>query len=137
DTLSTSDRDALTPKLGTILYHKDTGVSQWEQGDGTAWVEFGGSVEWGNITGTLSDQTDLQDELDLKANDDDVVHKTGNETIAGTKTFNTGTNPPNIQLIYTGVGSSLLGTNTGLGNLIGILNSSTGRGVLVTGESTG
>lgn len=40
DTLSTFDRDALTPKLGTILYHKDTGISQWEQWDGTAWVPF-------------------------------------------------------------------------------------------------
>src|SRR5690606_21777973 len=45
DTLSTSDRDALTPKLGTILYHKDTGVSQWEQWDGTNWVEFGSDYD--------------------------------------------------------------------------------------------
>lgn len=30
------------------------------------------TLEWGNLTGTLSDQTDLQDELDLKANTADV-----------------------------------------------------------------
>jgi len=41
----------------------------------------GGSAVWGGITGTLSDQTDLQTELDGKVND------TGNETIAGIKTF--------------------------------------------------
>src|SRR5690606_344332 len=45
DTLSTTLRDALTPKLGTILYHKDTGVSQWEQWDGTNWVTFGSDYD--------------------------------------------------------------------------------------------
>ena len=35
------------------------------------------SAEWGNITGTLSDQTDLQDELDDKA-DKATGHTTGN-----------------------------------------------------------
>lgn len=38
--------------------------------NGTAWVEFagggGGSAGWGDIGGTLSDQTDLQDALDEK-----------------------------------------------------------------------
>ena len=42
---------------------------------------------WGNITGTLSNQTDLQNALDGKANDSNVVHKTGTETITGFKTF--------------------------------------------------
>lgn len=41
----------------------------------------GGGGSWGSITGTLSDQTDLQTALDGK------VNNTGNETIAGTKTF--------------------------------------------------
>jgi len=41
----------------------------------------GGGGTWGSITGTLSSQTDLQTELDGKVND------TGNETIAGVKTF--------------------------------------------------
>lgn len=47
-----------------------------------AWVEVtggGGSSVWGSITGTLSDQTDLQAALDLKADDADLatVAKTG------------------------------------------------------------
>jgi microcystin-dependent protein len=41
----------------------------------------GSSPSWGSITGTLSSQTDLQTALDGKVND------TGNETIAGDKTF--------------------------------------------------
>src|SRR5690606_14028645 len=45
DTLSTTDRDALTPKLGTIVYHKDTGVSRWEQWDGSDWVTFGSDYD--------------------------------------------------------------------------------------------
>jgi hypothetical protein len=49
-------------------------------GDGvTAWSSLNyfnpdsGSTSWGNITGTLSDQTDLQAALDAKADDSDVV----------------------------------------------------------------
>ena len=47
----------------------------------------GGSSTWGSITGTLSSQTDLQNALNAKANDSDTVHKTGAETVAGSKTF--------------------------------------------------
>jgi len=39
-----------------------------------SWVEVsGGDAVWGDITGTLSDQEDLQDELDLKANLTDLL----------------------------------------------------------------
>lgn len=41
-----------------------------------------GPTAWGGITGTLSEQTDLQDALNEK------VGLTGDETIAGVKTFN-------------------------------------------------
>lgn len=47
---------------------------------------IGGSI-WGNIRGTLTDQTDLITALNSKANDADVVHLTGAETIPGIKTF--------------------------------------------------
>ncbi len=42
---------------------------------------------WGTITGVLEDQLDLQDALDLKAIDTNVVHRTGDETISGNKEF--------------------------------------------------
>lgn len=48
---------------------------------------FGAGSAWGTITGTLSNQTDLQAALDLKANDASVVHIAGSETITGAKTF--------------------------------------------------
>jgi hypothetical protein len=44
-------------------------------------------ASWGSITGTLSSQTDLQTALNAKANTADAVLLTGNQTIAGTKTF--------------------------------------------------
>jgi hypothetical protein len=47
----------------------------------------GGSSTWGSITGTLSNQTDLQSALNAKANDSSVVKLTGNQTVAGEKTF--------------------------------------------------
>ena len=40
-----------------------------------------GTVSWGNITGTMSNQTDLQNALDS------CVHLAGTETITGLKTF--------------------------------------------------
>lgn len=53
-----------------------------------AWVEVTtGGGTWGSITGTLSNQTDLQSALNAKANDSDVVKLTGNQSIAGDKTF--------------------------------------------------
>lgn len=45
----------------------------------------GGGGTWGSITGTLSNQTDLQNALNLKANESAVVHNTGPETISGIK----------------------------------------------------
>jgi len=47
----------------------------------------GGGGTWGSITGTLSNQTDLQTALNLKADDSAVVKLTGNQTIDGEKTF--------------------------------------------------
>lgn len=46
-------------------------------------------LEWGQIGGVLSDQVDLQNALNLKANDNDVVHRENNiaESITGAKTF--------------------------------------------------
>lgn len=57
------------------------------------WVVIGagGAVNWGEIGGTLSDQTDLQTALDAKANDNAVVKLTGNQNnISGIKTFVSG-----------------------------------------------
>lgn len=55
---------------------------------GTDWQSGGGATPtWGSINGLLSDQTDLQDALDLKADDSDVVHLADAEIITGEKTI--------------------------------------------------
>src|SRR5690606_38430129 len=64
DTLTTSQRNAITPKLSMIIYHKDTGISQTEQWDGTNWVEFGAGAEY-----TFSDTA----EIDLTLTGEDVT----------------------------------------------------------------
>jgi hypothetical protein len=73
-----SNVNAPASPLVYILTSATTGAANWQQinaGGG------GGSAAWGSITGTLSAQTDLQAALDAK------VATTGNETIAGVKTF--------------------------------------------------
>jgi hypothetical protein len=63
-----------------------TDNSKYLRGDGT-WTTVVATSNWGNIGGTLSNQTDLNNALNAKANDSDVVKLTGDQTIAGTKTF--------------------------------------------------
>jgi hypothetical protein len=49
--------------------------------DGTrSWVDLPNSAVWGSITGTLSNQTDLQSALDLKVSSD-VSSDTGSNAI--------------------------------------------------------
>jgi hypothetical protein len=75
-----------TGEVGKIYITLDTNfIYRWT---GSTYVEIkDSSAVWGAITGTLSNQTDLQSALNAKANDNAVVHNTGNETIAGQKTF--------------------------------------------------
>lgn len=61
-------------------------------GSGDIQVGGSGTPVWGNIQGTLSNQTDLNTALTSKATNSAVVHNTGNENIGGTKTFTTGVN---------------------------------------------
>ena len=70
---------SITPVNGYLVFNK-TDEKYYKFGS-TGWVEFGGSVVWGNITGTLSDQTDLQAELDAKQ--DTLVSGTNIRTING------------------------------------------------------
>jgi hypothetical protein len=89
--------DASNHMHGEVLtYNSGTGVltvdvnNHTGSGTYTAWVvNVGGvtpatSVAWGDITGTLSTQTDLQSALDLKAN-------LASPTFTGTPTLPTGT----------------------------------------------
>ena len=57
---------AITPVSGYLVLNKTN--NKYYKFNGTIWEEFGGLAVWGNITGTLSDQTDLQTALNLKLN---------------------------------------------------------------------
>lgn len=63
---TTANLDSLIRKEATIVY--DTTTQTLKVDNGTALVSIGsGGGEWGDITGTLADQTDLQNALDAKA----------------------------------------------------------------------
>lgn len=77
---------------------------------GSGDVVIGAQVSWGNVTGTLSNQTDLQDALDAKADDSEVVKLTGNQNIAGNKTFTS-------QITDTGGGYNTINTSYAKGDI--------------------
>lgn len=86
-----------TGETGKIYVTIDTNyIYRWT---GSVYVEIkDSSAVWGAITGTLSNQTDLQNALNLKANDNAVVHLAGAETITGAKTFSSAVTAPNFIL---------------------------------------
>lgn len=97
----------------------------------------GGSTAWGSITGTLSNQTDLNTALNAKAADSAVVHNTGIETVAGSKTFTNGVLTPTVQAttsagmaIVNAAGTTVV--NYGIGNTTNVSVA----GVLKAGSLT-
>lgn len=74
--------------VGDVYDTQETGMNYaW---NGTEWDELGGTfdVSWGSLKGSISDNADLQTALNNKANNNEVVHLSNNETITGVKTFN-------------------------------------------------
>jgi len=67
---ATSTLAAAVPTAGQALTYDGTDL---------IWATVSGGVAWGAITGTLSSQTDLQSELDLKANLNSPVFTSGIE----------------------------------------------------------
>lgn len=67
-------------KVANYVWNADT--NQWQAME----QPTGGDSMWGDITGTLSDQTDLQSVLDAKANTDAVVQRSG-DTMTGPLTI--------------------------------------------------
>ena len=86
--VTTIQKTALTGMTTGAVIH-DTDLNKPYYHNGTEWVEvLGGSVAWGAITGTLSNQTNLQTALDLKADDTDVLKEDG--SVALTANWNAG-----------------------------------------------
>jgi hypothetical protein len=73
-------------EIGKIYVTLDNNkIYRWS---GSIYIEIAANqAVWGSITGTLSNQTDLQNALNLKANDNEVVKLAGSQTITGEKTF--------------------------------------------------
>jgi hypothetical protein len=93
------------------------GITTWEVGDwviktSTGWSRLPAvSVTWGSITGTLSNQTDLQNALNDRVTDTELAAWTGSSNIATVGTITSGT--------WTGsrIGTTYLDTNvTAQGN---------------------
>lgn len=72
-TYTTTERNALTNVPENLIIYNSTSTS-FQQYQSSSWVNIGGggggggSVAWGDITGTLSNQTDLQNALNAKQN---------------------------------------------------------------------
>lgn len=86
------DVQIVSPTNGQTLVY-DSATSLWKNGTGG-----GGGASWGNITGTLSDQTDLQTALDAKQNT--LVSGTSIKTLEGQSLLGSG----NIDLTKSDVG---------------------------------
>lgn len=102
-TYTTTQRNALTNVPDTLIIYNST-ASSFQQYQTSSWVSIGGggggSVAWGSITGTLSDQTDLQNALNAKQ--DTLVSGTNIKTINGTSILGSG----NISVSASAAGTS-------------------------------
>ena len=164
-------------EIGKIYVTLDNNkIYRWS---GSIYIEIASNnAIWGAITGTLSNQTDLQNALDLKqnslswmsplsvaggtvsisysgvstngalsstdwntfngkANDNAVVHLTGDETITGQKVFNNSSNSISIYSNNTSVGTGIYSDNSAIGTGIQSINSSSGLGFYSQNTSTG
>jgi len=74
---------------------------QLQQYIDSAWDDITGGASWGSITGTLSDQTDLQAALDAKQ--DDLVSGTNIKTVNNTTLLGAGnlSTPQSTAVLYT------------------------------------
>lgn len=107
---SITKQDASSPwTVGKAVESDSVAVNSLYVYDGISWnlIASGGEVAtWGSITGNINSQSDLKNALDTKADDNDVVHKTGDETISGKKTL---TNP----IYFTSAGTTYISGASG------------------------
>lgn len=80
---------AALPTVGEIgkiyITLDDNKIYRWS---GSIYIEIASNQAiWGAITGSLNNQTDLVNALNLKANDNAVVKLTGDQSISGVKSF--------------------------------------------------
>jgi hypothetical protein len=123
----TTERDAITDQrktVGMVAHVVSDGEDyRW---NGTIWdlVIYSSAVNWGDIEGLLSDQTDLQDALDLKADAsdlDDLVVGPASATDNAIALFNTTTGKiikNSVILVDSSGNISGIGSISAAGNLV-------------------
>lgn len=121
--LTTLERMSITPDAAEIIFDTDLNLPFFGDGVTAGGVGFGetGSAIWGSITGTLSDQADLQAELDSKSKvifSDWIAGTTNNPVTTATsastaivlaqmtKTFTPASATNIIKVLFTGTFSS-------------------------------
>lgn len=120
-----------TAVTGHILIEEDTGDVFYESA--AAWVKNttgGGGSAWGSITGTLSNQTDLQSALDAKQAT--LVSATNIKTINGSSVLGSG------DLVVSGTDNTKLAILNNLSDLnnAGTARTNLGLGTLATQSGT-
>lgn len=147
--------DLGTPPLGTIFRGSNDGHLYFCHDDGSVHLlcdsgGYGGVVNWGDIEGTLADQTDLQAELDARQPlDDELTAIAGLASAANTAIYFTGSGTAALMTVTSAARSLLDDTTTGamrttLGaqaqsnnlDAIASLTSAADRGVYFTGSGT-
>jgi len=98
------------------------GATEWNENH-----QISGSIDWGSITGTLSDQTDLQTALNAKASTSDVVLKSDYSPAHSILVQQSGTGSPTALQISN---NTLLGRLSGGGSDIADLSASDVRTLL-------
>jgi len=104
--VTTTQRNALTAVNGMVVY--DTDLNLFYKYENGAWSSFagGGSSAWGSITGTLSNQTDLQNALNAKQDSlgftaENVGNKQTDLTASATKY-------PTVDAVNTGLATKFI-----------------------------
>jgi len=145
--VTTTERNALTATNGMLIYNTTT--AQFERYQAGAWGAFaggGGSSAWGGITGTLSDQTDLQTALDGKVDENaaitgatktkvtyDAKGLVTSGTDATTADIADSANKRYVTDAQQTVISNTSGTNTGDQTLVGLGGVPTSRTLTING----
>jgi len=104
--VTTTERLAITPVNGMLVY--DSTLNAFYKYENGAWSSFagGGSSAWGSITGTLSNQTDLQNALNAKQDSlgftaENVGNKQTDLTASATKY-------PTVDAVNTGLATKFI-----------------------------
>lgn len=133
--MTTTQKNAIpSAKNGDVVY--DTSLNQFQGFTSGSWQGLGGGT-WGAITGTLSNQTDLQNALNLKAN---LASPTFTGTVTAPTFVGALTGNASTATSFTGnLGGDVSGTQsaTSVNKINGVSLGSLSTGILKNTTSTG